>query len=254
MEAGCSDEIRVFRFICSACQKTVSRPWGFMIPNCRYTAVVVESAIQKYIVTRTSYRKIAEEIAAGDFGDLLPPCHVQIFNWVKRFAEKSSRLSFKLQKEMALRGLFKTIEDHNQRSICPNSHLAHTKRKAERLDSAHAVLSQFKELTGEFGDVVFGLQSYFLKQVEHCEAILSGRAVTIATPHSREHIKQNSSLDCLSVTEQGRQNIEGERPHEVGAIPLRSDSTADTSEFGKSSALRTDERNFVPPTFESGWG
>ena len=225
-----------------------------MIPKCRYTAAVVESAIQKYIQTRTSYRKIAEEIAADDFGDLLPPCHVQIFNWVKRFAGKSPKLSFTLQKEMALRGLFKLIEDCDQRSICPNSHMAHTKRKAGRLNSAHAVLSQFKELTGQFGDVIFGLQTYFLKQVEHCEAILSGRAVTIATPHSSEHVKQNSSLDCLSVTEHGRQNIEGQRPHEVGAIPLRSDSAADTCELGKSSTVPIDERDFVPPTFESGWG
>ena len=153
---------------------------------------------------------------------------------------------------MALRGLFKRIEDFDQRSICPNAHMAHTKRKAEQLNSAHAVLSQFKELTGQFGDVLIGLQTYFLKQVEHCEAILSGRAVTVTTPHNREHIKQNSSLDCLSVTEQGSTNIEGQRPHEVGAIPFRSNSAADTSKPGKGSTMLIDEGDFVSPTFESG--
>jgi hypothetical protein len=225
-----------------------------MIPNCRYTVAVVESAIHKYILTRTSYRKIAEEIAAGDFGDELPPCHVQIFNWVKRFAGKAAGSAFKLQKEMALRGLYKKIQDCDHRSICPNSHLAHTKRKASQLDSAREVMSQLKQLNGQVEDLIFGLQTYFLKQVENCEAILSGRAVAVTTPHSGEHVKRNSSLDCLSVTEHRGQNIERERPHEVGAIPIRSDSAVDSCELGKSSTMRSDERDIVSPTFESGWG
>lgn len=253
-EAGCSARIRVFRFICSACLKTVSRPWEFMVPGCRYTACVVESAIQKYILTRTSYRKIAEDLAAGDLGDELPPCHVQIFNWVKRFAEKSTRLSFKLQKELALRGLFTTIQELGLRSKCPNSHMAHTIRKASQLNGAHSTLLQYMELAGQSVNVIFGLQSYFLKQVEYCESILSGRAVTVATPHSPEHLNWNSSLDCLSGTEKGRQNIERNRSHEVGAISLCCDSAIDACKSGKSSALRFDERDNSSPTFESGWG
>lgn len=254
IESGHSEPIRVFRFLCSACLKTVSRPWEFIVPHSRYTTVVVEAAIQKYVLTRISYRKIAQELAANDSGDRLPPSHVQIFNWVKCFAKRSKRLGFKLQKELALRGLFRTITDCDRHSICPNAHQAHTKGKADLLSEAHALLSQYRELSGQTGDVISGLQTFFLTQIEHCEAILSGRVVCIATPHNSEQIKRNSRLDCLSATAHRGQNFERERTHKLGEIPLRSDSAVDTCELGESSTERVTERDIVASTFESGWG
>jgi hypothetical protein len=163
-------------------------------------------------------------------------------------------LGFKLQKEMALRGLFKTIADCDRHSTCPNAHQAHTKGKADRLSEAHVFLSQYRELARQTGDVLAGLQTFFLKNTEHPEAIFSGRAVCIATPHNSEQIKRNSRLDCLSATAHRGQNFERERTHKLGEIPLRSDSAVDTCELGESSTERVTERDIVASTFESGWG
>lgn len=190
-------------------------------------------------------------MAAADSGDGLPPCHVQIFNWVKRFASKSSRLSYKVQKEMALRGLFDLIQTV-QSKRCPNSHLAYTERKARQLNNAAGMLHRFALLTEQYNDVILGLQTYFLKRAEYCEAILTGRAVQIAAPQRTEHMNWNSPLHCLPVPAHGRND--SERPLEMGAIPVRSDSAVDPQQSGQSSEKHAHEGDFVPPSFESGWG
>jgi hypothetical protein len=214
---------------------------------------VVEDAIRKYILQETSYREIAKGISASDVGELFPPCHIQVFNWVKHLAKQSAKLDYKLQKEMGLLGLFKEIESEMQlAAACPNAYKAHTRLKANRLNRSVGVLERLRRLSCNSAAVLEGIQAYFFNKVEHCEAILSGRPLLLAAPQSNEHVKRSSRIDCPAVPKQGREVREGERSPEMGAVSFRSNSTTDSSKPGESATPFSDERDFGSASFNTG--
>lgn len=245
-------EVTVARFICRLCRKTTSRPWGFLVPYCVYTAQVIESVVQAYLLEVTSYRRVALEMAKTDLGDRLPPSHVQMFNWVKQIANRAVRTAYKVQKELGLKGAFDTVESMPPRR-CPNAHRAHSERKAARLNVAAATVSIVNQMSTTTADTA-RLHTYFLREVENHEAILSGRTVVVGTPHSNEQIKRVLHLDSQSASVSRRKESATAEPFEMGTVQVFSDSSADSCQRGANRTPQYDEGDSVTPSFDTGWG
>lgn len=188
LQEGLEVQIRIPRFLCHGCGKTVSVLFSFLVAYRKHSAATIGAAVEIYSREATSYRQISVDLSELDATDSPPsPAHSSIFQWVKMMANKADSLSVQVQKELALRGRFNELEAAKA-IACPNAFKSASLQKQTRLD----VLSEFISLgallvASDSTGVAARLHAFFLRNVETIQMMLCGHLIRLSAPQSLKH-------------------------------------------------------------------
>ena len=187
VEGELAEVVPIPRYICSSCSQIVSVLFAFLVPYRHFTVSMISQAMQDYILNRTSYRKVAGEIANDD--DVTQrPNHSQVWYWVDRFGEcVIQNLEVFMQRSCMNAGKERQLTGVSQHA-CPNDIRARSLEKVKKLNSACRVLALAGILLKPKFNLVAALQSYFVAFVHPPLSILTGRGITLFTPQSLKHM------------------------------------------------------------------
>lgn len=188
MQEGLEIQVRIPRFLCHGCGKTVSLLFSFLVAYRRHSAAAIATAVENYSREETTYRQLSGELASLDSGDKSPsPSHSSIFQWVRMMVNKANSLSVQVQKELVLRGMSNKLEAAKS-STCPNAFKSRCLQKQASLN----VLSEFLCLGALLVDssatnVAVKLHAFFLRNVETIQMMLCGHLIRLSAPQSLKH-------------------------------------------------------------------
>lgn len=174
-ERGVKRMIFVKRFLCSstACGKTVSCLFDFLIPYARFTIQAVAGYVEEYLGTETTYEELAwtkEQTGLASKSS--------IWRWVHRLAERAERLSRAVQQEAVL----SNVENAQIEPItvtCPNAYKAQKEGKAIGLSDGATCMALAEQLLVrslfERDEILTVLHRYFVTTAETVWSIFTGR-------------------------------------------------------------------------------
>jgi hypothetical protein len=182
VEWDIEEVVPVPRYICRCCHLVLSVLFAFLVPCRQFTKQFVAEAAGRYLESSTSYRRIAETIACEqDEGQR--PHHTQVFGWVNTIIGQAAwKLNLVLQRHCVRKGKVNGLAGLHE-NVCPNSNKVHTNEKVRKLNSGARLLALGKLLLEPKSSVLASLQTYFLDFVQPPLSILTGRGITILTPH-----------------------------------------------------------------------
>lgn len=187
IQDGIEASIRIPRFLCKSCGKTVSLLFSFLVAFRQHTAGAIASGIESYATSSTSYRQTSNEMAPVDSQDKPPrPGHACIFRWVRDLSSRALRLNFHIQKELTLRGREGKLLCAN-RSPCPNAWKAKTEEKRTDLDALAECCQLASLLVGADSGILNRLSAFFLEKVETIQMILGNHLIELSGPQNLIH-------------------------------------------------------------------
>jgi len=173
--------VPVPRFECSFCAKVVSVLYAFLAPYRQFTVHAMAEAVETYISEKTSYRKVAGELA----GENYRPAHSQVWQWVMLFVSKvQAFLGVTLQRACVDYGKEEEQLIWAGRRECPNAENAASLEKATKLSFAARTLAMTELLLNQKTGLICALQTYFVQNVQCPRSILTGRSIRLFTPQS----------------------------------------------------------------------
>jgi hypothetical protein len=197
--------LAILRFRCGKCGKTVSRPFGWLVPYKRYSAEMIVSSVEPYVAVEISYRQVSDVVSEPEFveekediqqtklyGELLSkkaivaavtkdggsrPSHCTVFRWVDYMCKRVESIIQQLQKELVRRqkDLWRLPREGSIEN--PNRLKAQTEIKAKRLDLASFVDFAAGVLVRASEKRWWQLRAYFLTQAEYCKDLLTDTGV-----------------------------------------------------------------------------
>lgn len=189
VEGDLLEVIPVPRYICRWCSEVFSILFAFLVPYRHFTLETLARGAQDYILTETSYRKVASQNGNSD-DSIQRPNHSQVWSWVHLFATSSfQKLEIAMQRACMNAGVQNQLAAVGQHT-CLNSINAQSMEKVRKLNSASNVLALIGLLLQTKQNLVEALQTYFAEFVQPSHSILTGRGVTLSSPQSSRHIKK----------------------------------------------------------------
>lgn len=189
VEGDLIEVIPVPRYICRWCAEVVSILFAFLVPYRQFTLESLSKGVQDYILTKTSYRKVASEIGNND-ESIQRPNHTQVWSWVrliaKSFLQKSEIVMQRACMSAGMEDKLAAVGEH----WCLNSIRAQSMQKARALNGASRGLALVALLLQTKQNLVEALQSYFIEFVQTPSSILTGRGITLSSPQSSKHINK----------------------------------------------------------------
>jgi len=184
---GTETLVKVPRFLCHLCGKTVSLLFSFLVAFRKHLATTVAEGIEKYSVSEATYRGVSTALSSLDAEDHPPnPSHSTVFRWVKDIAAQAASLCFHIQKELILRG---NLHASNiEPGYCPNSWKAKTDQKKANLNTLAECIQLGSLLVNDNGRTIEKLHTAFLKNVETIQMILCKHLVKLSAPHNLRHL------------------------------------------------------------------
>lgn len=182
--------IKVQRFICKYCRKTVSCLYVFLVPYRRFTAREIAGRIQKYLQTRNSYRDLAGILEPADSNnELLMPGHTTVWRWIGQFVHlAANNLFLQIQRLLVMAANQVSNLEESGQIQCPNGEKAKSTEKQEHLNIGTRLLKYGETLFGDQEHLVSRFYTRFLINAEKFLAILSGRHVVLLATHYTEHL------------------------------------------------------------------
>jgi len=179
--------VKIHRILCSACSRTFSVLFQFLVPRKHYTAQVIATAIRRYLFSsKPSSRRVAGALASLK-DDTSALSHTTVMRWVGGFCRKSkSKLQTKTQRlcvassvsTAALEAIelrFRRQSDSKDSGM--DSLLTYGKR----------VVLMAMLLSRGGRRALKALHNIFLKQLLP-ESIFGGQVVKLLNPQSLEHL------------------------------------------------------------------
>ncbi len=182
---GTELELKIKRFICYACGKTVSLLFSFLVAHRKHSAVDIAAGVQEYVTEPASYRRISNELSSLDSDRPPSPSHGTVFRWVKDLCACATSLRTQMQKELGLHGQWTEMNlSENQSATCPNAPKARSVEKRDQLDALSRLLQFGAILVADKYQTVESLHAYFLKNAETIRMILCNHLITLSAPHN----------------------------------------------------------------------
>ena len=129
---GIETRIKIKRFICRICGKTVSLLFSFLVAHRKHSAKDIAAGTEEYATAETSYRRVSDALSPLDSTDRTPcPSHSTVFRWVKDTCNRANSLCFQIQKELMLRGQYLEASEPSTGG-CPNAWKANAPRSTHR--------------------------------------------------------------------------------------------------------------------------
>jgi hypothetical protein len=210
--------VRICRFRCWRCGRTVSCPYGWLVPYRRFTAEVVSAAIGLSESEELGYRHLGSAVAdlelSGADSEIQkeplykqmieehadrqpgapgqPPCrpaHTTVFYWVAFLCQRVEALLSQMQKELVQeRKRGKGIGSVPLESAVenPNGHKAATVKKRESLDRLAFAGTVAQAWLGNGERLWYRLRAYFLMTAESRKDLLTETAVRLPITHTFE--------------------------------------------------------------------
>lgn len=173
------------RFRCRYCGLVVSYLFSFLVPYRRYSATVVADSADLYATAPVSkalasYRKIADNVGCA---------RMSVFRWVESLGTKSQGLRSQVQKEFMLAGrAWQTLSTVSEEGKSPSAGRAKSTEKKKRLNELFGLVEISKVFFFSVKSVLEKLHTYFLKNVESPQLILSGRTISNWTQQKLGHV------------------------------------------------------------------
>ena len=210
--------VQILRFRCRRCGRTVSCPYGWLVPYYRFTAEVIAACIEAYASREVKYRdlstavsdlefvepeldvraeklygEVAEESTkrqAGDDGDpRFRPAYTTIFYWVNFVCKRVEALLMQLQKELVQkkkRGKEVAELPAESHAENPNSYKAAGDEKGNMLDRLSFATCAARLLFTQSKQQWYRLRAYFLTKAESRKDVLTDMRVQLPITHTFE--------------------------------------------------------------------
>lgn len=211
--------VRILRFRCRRCGKTVSCPYGWLVPYRRFSAEVIAAGIEAYARAETTYRDVstdlsdlelaepemdvrAEEMckkvvaesaaAQADDAEELPcrPAYNTVFRWVDFTCRRTEALLMQLQKELVQeRKRGKEVAQLPAESLVenPNSYKTVSAEKDNMLDRlSFAACCAASRLLEQSTQQWYRLRAYFLAKAESRKDVLTDTLVQLPITQTLE--------------------------------------------------------------------
>lgn len=181
IEGSLERKISVTRLVCKGCGLTASLLHPFMVPYRQFSAATICQAVEEYADgTAGSYLEAADRVGSAE-ADTQKPSSSQVFRWTDLLAWRARQLLTQTQKEIVLRGQEESLPEGVEGS--PNGLKARSDSKRYGLDMLAELLRLGAVLVGDSGNLLLRLYHFFLFKAESKQAILTGRAQRLPTPH-----------------------------------------------------------------------
>lgn len=162
--------------------------FSFLIPYRRFTAHVLAAGVSRYLSEPTSYRKLADEIAAREDEAPQRPNHGQLWIWVDLLVRSAANVLML----SVLRSCVRAGLDNLDSLIvatdaeCANALKAHSPEKSDALNAGAKLLGLVRCLvhgTVKSADP----QADFQQFVQSLLHFVTGRGIRLSAPHSSQH-------------------------------------------------------------------
>jgi uncharacterized protein DUF6431 len=184
---GTETLVKVRRYLCRWCGKTVSLLFSFLVAYRKHSASTVAEGIERYSTAETTYRGVATALSSLDAEDQPPnPSHSTAFRWIKDIAARAESLCFHIQKELILRG--KLQASNIDSGYCPNSWKARTEEKELNLNRLAEGIQLGLLLVENSEKIMELLHTVFLKNVETIQMILCNHLIKLSAPQNLRHM------------------------------------------------------------------
>lgn len=208
--------VQIFRFRCRGCGKTVSCPYGWLVPYCRFSAEVIAAGVEAYAQQDCSYLDLSIELSEMELaepemdireGDLVkkfvgeessvqnedlkgPQCRPvssTVFRWVDFACKGIENLLMHFQKELVhekKRG--REVSTLLAESLVknPNSYKAASLEKRSMLDRLSFAAYASGCLLGCGKQQWYRLRAYFLTKAETCNDLLASAPLRLSITQS----------------------------------------------------------------------
>lgn len=204
--------VSIMRFRCRRCGKTVSRPYGWLVPYRRFSVEVIAAGIEAYASGEWTYHDLGVELSELEFvepemdvrkyrryqeagavrvegegdNEVSRPVASTVFHWVDFACKRIEELLQQVQKELVRRG--KQVEFLPLESAVenPNSYKAYAEGKGSMLDRLSFLTFASELLVGCGKRVWERLRAYFLTAAESCKDLLTDTHVRLSTTQTFE--------------------------------------------------------------------
>ena len=183
---GTETLVKVRRFLCRWCGKTVSLLFSFLVAYRKHSASTVAEGIERYSSSETTYRGVATALSSLEAEEPPSPSHSTAFRWVKDIAVRAESLCFHIQKELILRGKLQASKVES--GYCPNSWKARTEEKELNLNRLAEGIQLGFLLVENNEKIMELLHAAFLKNVETIQMILCKHLVELLAPQNLRHM------------------------------------------------------------------
>jgi hypothetical protein len=169
VEAFLSEEIRIERFKCKRCGRTVSVPPVFVIAKRIYSMNLVAERVEYYAKKDTSYRRLAN-------GPDRPPCSSpsQVWRWVNVLSKRAKSILLETQAECTLCEREEELLLRADEAFCLNQQKACTEEKREGLCNLAKAVSFGRVLHDKADCVLFEIGQQYLKKIFGLKQIFAG--------------------------------------------------------------------------------
>lgn len=176
-EALCCERIKVERFKCKCCGKTVSVLPVFVVRRRHFSMNLIAERTEAYAEVHTSYRRLAN-------GPGKPPCSSpsQIWRWVNVLCKRAKNNLLELQAEC-------TLERKDEKKIlladkagCANSWKAMTREKQEKLNDLARTLAFGRVQHDKTDSILCEIRNWFLNRMHRIKDIFAGEPKEKKTP------------------------------------------------------------------------
>lgn len=177
-EASLAAQIRVERFKCKECGKTISMLPAFVVRRRRYTNGLISERVEGYAISKTSYRREAN-------GPGRVPCSSssQVWRWVDLLSERARGLLIEVQGACTLGQPEEEALIDADGAQCPNAGAARSSGKAAQLNDLAKLVSFGRLATeGGRGSVLERLGTFFQQKVQVVQQIFAVEAGGEDTP------------------------------------------------------------------------
>lgn len=178
LDGMCAGAVKIERFKCKYCRKTISMLPAFLVPKRWHSLRLIAEKCQDYATEETSYRKEAN-------GPCATPASSpsQIWRWLDLISKKAKSLLLDVQAEAVAKEVAEAQLIAADEAFCPNAGKARTEVKKSGLEELAKVVSFGRALFGIDVGVLNTFGTRQLKNVEMLQRIISGQTAICGTPH-----------------------------------------------------------------------
>ena len=169
VEAFLSEEIRIERFKCKRCGKTVSVPPVFVVLKRIYSMNLIAERVECYAKEYTSYRRLSN-------GPDRTPCSSpsQVWRWVNVLSKRAKNILLETQAECTQEGREEELLLRADEALCLNQRKAYTEEKREGLCNLAKAVSFGRVLHDKADCVLFEIGQWYLKKIFGLKQIFAG--------------------------------------------------------------------------------
>jgi hypothetical protein len=210
--------IQICRFRCKRCGRTVSCPYGWLVPYRRFGAEVVSAGVQAYASREVRYKDLSADLSDLDLADpeldirsedlykkvvaehaakqpgttgqpVCRPAHTTVFYWLDFACSHIEGLLAQMQKELVQekkRG--RDVAELPAESAIenPNGHKAATATKQSLLDRLTFAMQTTGLWLGDSKQLWYKFRAYFLTKAESCKDMLTDTHLELPITQSFE--------------------------------------------------------------------